>query len=136
MSILINIANSDSCPCHSGKSYGECCQKYHSGEAYPNTAEQLMRSRFSAFSLGLIDYLLKTWAQTTRPAEIELDSNIEWTNLVINGRKKGRKRDQEGWVTFMAHYQVHGQPGYLHEKSYFTRNEEGHWQYVDGEIKD
>ena len=50
------------CPCHSGKSYESCCQRYHTGEPAEN-ALKLMRSRYAAYALNLSDYLI----QTTHP---------------------------------------------------------------------
>lgn len=123
------------CPCCSGNPYQECCQPFHEGTDIAQKAEQLMRSRFSAFALGLTDYLKMTWADDTCPTDLEIDENIKWINLHINGRKKGRKKDQEGWVTFIASYEINGAQGTLHEKSYFIRDENNHWRYVDGEIK-
>jgi len=94
-----------------------------------------MRSRFSAFQLQLKDYLLESWSEATRPASIAFTPGLNWLKLEINGRKKGRKKDKEGWVTFVAHYKQDGVSGSLHEKSFFKRNQLGHWQYIDGEIK-
>ncbi|WP_158660980.1 YchJ family protein [Thiomicrorhabdus sp. Milos-T2] len=104
-------------------------------ETTPNTAEQLMRSRFCAFELHLTDYLINTWDKATRPGNIEFTPGLHWTKLVINGKKQGRKKDQQGWVTFIAYYQIGADQGCLHEKSFFKRNQDGNWQYVDGEIK-
>ncbi|WP_237260433.1 YchJ family protein [Thiomicrorhabdus immobilis] len=123
------------CVCGSQKSYAECCMPFHHGIAKPETAEQLMRSRFSAFELLLEEYLMDSWDKVTRPGHIDFTPGLHWTKLVINGRKQGRKKDQQGWVTFVAYYQLGSEQGHLHEKSFFTRNEQGEWQYVDGEIK-
>lgn len=123
------------CACCSGKSYHDCCLPLHQGEMVALTAEQLMRSRFTAFSLGLIEYLATTWAEQTRPTELTLDHDLKWISLSINGRKKGRKKDKEGWVTFVANYEINGSHGALHEKSYFLKDDQGRWRYVDGEIK-
>jgi len=142
MSILIDTNNVEKimttdadCPCCSGSNYSDCCLPFHNYEKFPATAEELMKSRFSAFELQLSDYLLKTWDESTRPGNIDFTPGLHWNRLVINGRKKGRKKDKEGWVTFTAYYQVGAEEGSLHEKSFFRRNAGGHWQYVDGEIK-
>lgn len=123
------------CLCGSQKSYSDCCMPFHLNKATPITAEQLMRSRFCAFELHLTDYLMNTWDKATRPGSIEFTPDLHWTKLVINGKKQGRKKDQQGWVTFIAYYQMGAEQGCLHEKSFFTRNENSNWQYVDGEIK-
>lgn len=124
-----------SCHCGSEQSYQYCCQPLHQGTILAETAEQLMRSRFCAFKLQLADYIQQTWDKTTRPGEITFETNMRWTRLSINGRKKGRKKDKEGWVTFVAFFEYQGVEDSLHEKSYFNRNEHGNWQYVDGDIK-
>ncbi|QKI89147.1 YchJ family protein [Thiomicrorhabdus xiamenensis] len=137
--------NQELCPCGSGKTYPECCGAFHSAQAKPETAEALMRSRYSAFVKRDERYLLTTWDESTRPEKVDFEQGLQWTLLKINGRKKGRKRDQEGWVTFVAHYRLQTdnpllnpqppQEGDLHETSYFRRDPSGHWVYVDGEIK-
>jgi SEC-C motif-containing protein len=59
------------CPCGSGRVLDECCGRYHAGEAAPD-AEALMRSRYSAYVLGLEDYLRATWHPSTCPATLDL----------------------------------------------------------------
>ena len=54
------------CPCSSGATYDTCCGPLHAGQKAAATAEQLMRSRYSAFALGLTDYLVETWHPDTR----------------------------------------------------------------------
>lgn len=135
MLTLNNIDVSQPCGCGSGKSYEACCYPFHLEKSFPITAEQLMRSRFVAFQLQLADYLLKTWAEETHPENIDFTDGIQWKSLSINGRKKGRKKDLEGWVTFVASYELNGEQGTLHEKSYFNKDSDGRWLYVEGEIK-
>jgi len=109
-----------------------CCQPYHLTNSYPETAEQLMRSRYVAYAMQLKPYLFVTWAEVTRPAEIEFENGLSWQSLTIVSTKKGRKKDRQGWVTFTADYQVGLERGSMTEKSHFIRDEEGHWVYVDG----
>jgi len=124
------------CLCGSQQTYTDCCKPYHKQTKTPDTAEKLMRSRFSAYELHLTDYLLFTWDKITRPGKLEYTPGLHWTKLSINGRKKGRKKDAEGWVTFAAFYQTDsGEKGCMHEKSYFKKDETGLWKYVDGEVK-
>ncbi|MBF6056892.1 MULTISPECIES: YchJ family protein [Thiomicrorhabdus] len=125
------------CLCGSSKAFSDCCQPLIEGLKTAETSEALMRSRYCAFKLRNADYLMQSWDEETRPEFIDFDLSLEWTGLQINGRKKGRKKDGEGWVTFVAHYRISGQniEGYLHEKSYFRKNNNGLWRYVEGEIK-
>ena len=135
MSVLANDIMQNPCICGSQNAYKECCFPFHNGDRKPATAEQLMRSRYAAFQLGMSDYLLSTWADETRPENIEFTPGLRWQKLNVNGRKKGRKKDLEGWVTFVAYYLLGSENGALHETSYFKRDCGGDWKYVDGEIK-
>src|ERR1035437_9077691 len=73
------------CPCDSGQSYAACCGPWHSGlavGAHAPTPQALMRSRYSAYVLGLIDYLLATWHPSTAPGELELPP-LKWLALEV-----------------------------------------------------
>jgi SEC-C motif domain protein len=119
------------CPCGSGLTLGECCGRLHDGSATAATAEQLMRSRYSAFAVGDAAYLLATWHSTTRPGSLELDEDVRWTGLDVLGTTGGSLLAAEGTVEFRAHHRVGGRPGAQHEKSRFVR-EDGQWRYLDG----
>lgn len=126
--------SSSPCPCGSGKSYGDCCRPYHLAQAYAESAEQLMRSRYSAYALQLENYLLKTWAETTRPAEIGFENGLSWQKLTIVATKKGRKNDRQGTVKFIAEFQLGLDRDSMSETSRFSRDEKNHWVYVDGDV--
>ncbi|MDX1706862.1 YchJ family protein [Pseudidiomarina sp.] len=116
------------CPCGAGK-YHKCCEPYHKGKRLPGSPEALMRSRFSAFSLELRDYLLETWHQDTRP-ELDLADNPHWLQLqVVESWQRGNR----GYVHFRAFFEADGQQGKLEEKSDFVK-EGSRWYYVSGEI--
>ncbi|MFB9236579.1 YchJ family protein [Plantactinospora siamensis] len=117
------------CPCGTGQPYVDCCGPLHAGRAAAATAEQLMRSRYSAFALGEPAYLLETWAATTRPARLELDPEQRWFRLDIVAADRGGLLDSVGTVEFDAHYRTGGRPGTLHERSRFVRTD-GRWRYV------
>ena len=120
--------DSGRCPCGTGLTYSECCGRLHAGAAAP-TAEALMRSRFSAFALGDVGYLLDTWHVSTRPAALELDDEVRWLRLDILDRVDGRPLDSSGVVEFEAFYRG----GSQRERSRFVR-EGGRWYYVGEEI--
>jgi SEC-C motif-containing protein len=120
------------CPCGSNVKYVDCCFGFHDKRSYPQTAEQLMRSRYSAYVLHLKSYLLETWAISTRPGQLEFENGLSWQSLTINSLKKGRLKDQQGWVTFTACYQIGFDQLSFQEKSYFNRDSNGQWCYVDG----
>jgi SEC-C motif-containing protein len=119
------------CPCGTGLPYAECCGRLHDGTATAATAEQLMRSRFSAFAVGDPAYLRHTWHSTTRPAHLELDPRIRWTALEVLATTGGSLLATDGTVEFRAHSVVDRVAGTQHENSRFVR-EDGQWRYLDG----
>src|ERR671926_88252 len=115
------------CPCGTGLPYAECCGRLHDGTAAAATAEQLMRSRYSAFAVGDADHLLATWHPSTRPGRLRLDPAVRWTGLEVLATTGGALLDTEGTVEFRAHSDA----GSRHERSRFVR-EDGRWFYLDG----
>ena len=90
-----------------------------------------MRSRYSAYALGLIDYLLATWHPSTAPGELEL-APVKWVGLeVLQTQAVG----DAGVVEFVARCKVNGKAERLHEVSRFVR-EAGRWFYIDGSPPD
>ena len=55
------------CPCQSGKLYAHCCEPFHLAQAIPTTAEQLMRSRYAAYTLVNIPYIVTTTVPAQQP---------------------------------------------------------------------
>ena len=76
-------------PVRLGRSYDACCGPIHDGAPAP-TAEALMRSRFSAFALGLTPYLLTSWHPSTRPASLEPDAGHRVASPADRRRRGGR----------------------------------------------
>jgi SEC-C motif-containing protein len=118
------------CPCGTGLTYAECCGRLHEGVATAATAEQLMRSRYSAFVVGDPAYLLATWHPSTRPRDLELDPATRWTGLDVLATSDGGLLSTEGRVRFRASYVRNGEPGAQEELSRFVR-EDGAWRYLD-----
>lgn len=114
----------DACPCGTGLPYAGCCRRLHTGEAPAATAEQLMRSRYSAFAVGDAAYLLRTWHASTRPRRLRLDPAERWLRLEVVSRTGGGLFDTEGTVAFRAH----AVSGVVQETSRFVRDDG--WQYV------
>ena len=128
--------NSTSCPCGRTTAKGQplalaaCCGVYHAGQPAPD-AESLMRSRYSAFVLGDVPYLLATWHSSQRPAELTLEAGAKWLGLDI--RQHRVTGDQTAEVEFVARFRVGGKAVRQHERSRFVR-EDGRWFYVDGDV--
>ncbi len=87
-----------------------------------------MRSRYSAYVLGLVDYLLATWHPSTSPGELEL-SPVKWLGLEV---RHAQTTGDAGVVEFVARYRDAGKGVRLHEVSRFVRDPGG-WLYIDGE---
>jgi SEC-C motif-containing protein len=119
------------CPCLSGLTYDACCEPLHAGTSSAQTAEQLMRSRYSAFAVGDADYLTATWHPSTRPTSLELDAHRRWYRLDVLRSERGGPFDTEGVVEFRAYHRSPEGKGSQHEVSRFVR-ENGRWLYVDG----
>jgi SEC-C motif-containing protein len=126
-----NTTNTMPCPCGSSATYAQCCSRYHAG-ALPETAEQLMRSRYSAYVLHLMAYVHQTWHPRTRSGLAELTgddhTSTKWLGLEI---KKHVADNENAIVEFVARYKVGGRAHRLHEVSRFVR-EQGRWFYLDG----
>ncbi|MBE9046187.1 YchJ family protein [Pleurocapsales cyanobacterium LEGE 10410] len=125
------------CPCGSKKAYQYCCEMYLSGKKKPETAEKLMRSRYTAFYRGDVNYLVATLHPDCRkPDDYQALSksvnHTQWLGLTVLNTQKGKKNDVSGYVEFEAIYQI-DEPGQLHERSRFVKAD-GQWFYVDGEI--
>ena len=127
------------CPCGSGKPFTYCCEPIVQGQKPAPTAEALMRSRYTAFALGAIDYLIDTTAPENRrddDAELLADQvkYTNWTGLKILSKDQGGRSDESGMVEFEADFETEDQSGTLYEKSNFRRDQ-GSWLYVDGEVE-
>ena len=120
------------CPCCSGKNYENCCEPYHLGTKLPQTPEQLMRSRYTAFALVLTNYLVETTHSSTQKdndfSDIEdwAKSN-KWLKLEIVFTKENK-------VRFRAFYQDRNNEIYEHDELSTFTQENGKWFYVDGEF--
>ncbi len=121
------------CPCGRG-AYQACCEPFHIQTQTAPTAEALMRSRYSAYALGLGDYVLLTWHSSTRPPQLNLQQEIaqgKWLGLSVKGHWPGHGKAE---VEFVARYKPnHGPASRLHERSRFVQ-EQGRWYYVDGDL--
>lgn len=121
----------DYCHCGSNSPFSECCTAIFSGRCEAETAEALMRSRYTAFVTGNDSYLLRSWHPTTRPAVLELNGDQQWLGLSIKRIEKGLAEDETGVVEFVARYKIAGKGYRLHEISQFQRTA-GRWYYVSG----
>jgi SEC-C motif-containing protein len=124
------------CPCGSTRPYSECCGLIINAEKNADTCEELMRSRYTAFTMANADYLMRSHDSKTRKLN-ELRSikkwaeSIQWMGLVILNTRAGKDNDQIGYVEFRALYIEEGKEQQIHENSLFKR-QNGKWVYVSG----
>jgi SEC-C motif domain protein len=129
------------CPCGSGQIYAACCEPYITDVTPALTAEALMRSRYTAYSLGEVDYLINSLhpSKNTKGLRLELlesARSTQWLRLDILGTQRGGPKDKKGIVEFVATYrgkEFLSQPGQLHERSRFVKMGD-RWFYTDGDI--
>lgn len=122
------------CPCCSQTAYESCCQPLLDYQQIAQTPEQLMRSRYTAYSHARTDYIKKTmmgkpllhfnedeakkWAQKVTWLHLKvIDSTIE--------------HSEQGFVEFIATFIENNQLKSIHERSEFHL-QNNHWFYVDG----
>ena len=134
------LARASLCPCGSEQSYDSCCAPYHERINAAPTAEALMRSRYAAYVLGLVDYLVATTHPTTRSKNLaaayqQTFETIQWIGLEVCSTSQGAVTDKTGKVEFKATYLQGGQTSVHHEHSRFKRHS-GAWHYLDGKITD
>lgn len=125
------------CPCGSQQIYAHCCEPYVTQKALAPTAEALMRSRYTAYCLGNVDYLIDTLHLSKRKPSDRLTlqrtcDTIHWVGLTILATQQGGIRDKRGIVEFIARYD-RPELGQLHERSRFVKQGD-RWFYRDGDI--
>ncbi len=123
------------CPCQSGSSYSHCCEPIITEQKQAETAEQLMRARYTAHTQVLMDFVEKTHdPKTKRKSEMrsnrEWAENTTWLGLEIIKTERGGADDTVGMVEFKAMYDSKEGPQTHHELSHFTKRN-GVWFYTD-----
>jgi len=123
------------CPCHSGKPYPDCCEPFHAQKKLPGSAVELMRSRYSAYALGLVKYVIETTHPTNslflQPSKkiaediLHFSLNTEFYGLEILEFIDG---PSEAFVTFRAGLKQNSVDVSFVEKSRFIKDK-GRWIY-------
>ena len=124
------------CPCGSNLPYLECCELVISSKREAATCEELMRSRYTAFTMANGDYLMGCHHSDTRQVKEAVHikkwaGSVQWMGLVILNSQNGDVMDETGYVEFRALFMEEGEMQQIHEKSLFKR-ENGKWVYVSG----
>jgi len=123
------------CPCGRGRVYKDCCGIVHRSISFATTAEDLMRSRYTAFTKAKGDYLLESHHISTRPVDemneiISWAKSVKWLRLEILNATNGGVDDSEGTVEFKAYFKSKGKVDCIHENSKFVK-ESGVWYYLE-----
>jgi SEC-C motif-containing protein len=126
----------NSCPCGSGSAYEACCRPLITGADSAKTAEQLMRSRYSAYVKVECDYIFETTHPDHRKdfdhqGTRQWAEESVWEGLEILSTTKGAEGDQDGTVEFVAKFREKGVRRTHHELAEFT-NVDGRWYFTDG----
>lgn len=124
------------CPCGSGDTYAGCCEPLIRGERDAETAEVLMRSRYSAYAKVEIDYLYQTTHRSQRSTFNHEESaawskKAQWISLEVLRTEKGGPDEDVGIVEFVARYREKERLVNHHEIAEFVRGEGG-WRFKDG----
>jgi len=127
----------DKCPCGSGLDYSECCRPLISGERPAATAEQLMRSRYTAYVVKELPYLAETLHPDHRKDYDEKSTrawaeSASWHGLEIIKTEGGGPDDPTGTVEFEASYSQADKKINHHELATFGKID-GRWYFVSGE---
>jgi SEC-C motif-containing protein len=124
------------CYCGSGATYADCCEPIISGVHSADTAEQLMRARYSAYVGVKMDFVFETTHPDHRQGydhagTKEWAESSEWLGLEIVETKMGGLKDTAGEVEFIAHFKEKGVPREHHENAQFKKAD-GQWYFTDG----
>ena len=125
------------CFCGSGKELLACCEPIILGAAPARTPEELIRARFTAHCKRdyafLVDSIHPDHRKQITEEEIsQWASQVNWTSLEIHSSTPGETEEQ-GTVSFTAHFTIKDTPQELREDASFARHE-GKWYYVDGHV--
>lgn len=122
------------CPCQSGKSYTDCCQPFHLHQMIPDSAEKLMRSRYTAYTQVNIPYIVETTvpaqqALLDQPAMQLWGEETDWAGLEIITHQPFVSKIHS-WVEFKAFFNIENGIDAYHERSLFVLIS-GRWYFVD-----
>ncbi|WP_349506770.1 YchJ family protein [Agrobacterium pusense] len=129
---------SNACPCGSAEEFDICCNPYIAGHRPAPTAEALMRSRYTAFTLGNLDYIESTITEQASQSfnRVDMERSLpgtEWLGLEVRDTSGGRESDDSGTVNFAFHYRSKNRDFSQVEIASFRRID-GVWRYDDSEI--
>jgi SEC-C motif-containing protein len=122
------------CPCGSGHLFIKCCKPFITGKALPKTAEQLMRSRYVAYTRANVDYIANTQIGSAAQGFDKIETkqwaqSVKWLGLKVLKVVAGTELEQAGNVEFKASYKLNGKLQTITENSLFHKIND-QWFYV------
>jgi SEC-C motif-containing protein len=127
------------CPCCSGRSYEQCCEPLLLGQARAATAEAVMRSRYTAYTLAEIDYIYKTSGPRVR-REFDAEGSrkwaqsAEWKGFELRRIEGGGEQDERGEIEFVARYEIEKKGAFEHHEIAEFGRVDGEWRFMDGKM--
>lgn len=141
--VLYMFKNSDKeidpmsmCPCGSNNAFSDCCEPILTGKKLAETAEQLMRARYSAYTTAAMEFIFETTHPQHRGdydhegTRTWAEESV-WTGLEICGKRRGTKEDTTGEVEFIARFKRSEMPHEHHENGQFEKID-GAWYFTEG----
>ncbi len=126
------------CPCASGNLYARCCGPYHTGDSWPATPQDTVRSRYAAYARGAVDYIVDTTCPDGQAWKTPVDA---WRKDIASfGRTMdflgvdilaADVHDETATVTFHARLRHGDRDASFTEESRFIRRDH-RWLYLDG----
>jgi SEC-C motif-containing protein len=123
------------CPCGTDQDFESCCSPILKGKKTAQTAEELLRARYTAFTSHDVDFILDTHHSRTK-SEIKREEiedwakGSEWLGLKVVQKEGGEAKDNQGTIVFCAQYAVDGKKQDHWEQSFFEK-EKGEWKFLD-----
>lgn len=122
------------CYCGSDKLFSECCEVFIKGIEKAPTSEKLMRSRYCAYVVQDVAYLVNTTHVSTQKYHSKSDilnwsKSNQWLKLEVLNSSETNVEFKAYFLDSNLKAEIH------HEKSTFKKENES-WFYVEGEFFD
>lgn len=132
----MSVLTANLCPCGSDRLYSECCEPFLRGHALPSSPEELMRSRYTAYSQADMDYIQRTMRGSAlrgfNPEETKIwAAQAQWLSLKVISAPQPASDSNLGYVEFIAVFVQRGNRQVIYERSEFQRID-GRWFYAGG----
>lgn len=147
-------ADTQPCPCGiGGKTYENCCKKFHSGEETPSSPLNVLQSRYTAFAFRLPKYIVDTTHpvcadykkdKITAVKELNKEGMFDSFTFVKleAGEEEPGKDEDEAFIEFKVHMKANDSFGQyvqdedvvICERSQFLK-EDGVFKYAYGVVK-